>query len=140
MSFRSCMPNALTIAAGSLLLLLTGCSSASTNGSSAAPSPTPTPSAPVAHILKLFPQEIAPGKSFNKQPNGQSAIAISCEHATPKTVVVWDGQPLQTTFGSPEAVTAIVPQAPYAQPGEHHVHLESEAGKSNEVIFMVRTP
>ncbi len=54
MSFRSCMPNALTIAAGSLLLLLTGCSSASTNGSSAAPSPTPTPSAPVAHILKLF--------------------------------------------------------------------------------------
>jgi hypothetical protein len=138
MSFGSCFPNALTITFGSLLLLLTACSSASTNGSSAAPSPTP--SAAVPRIVKLYPQETPPGKPFNKQPNGQSAIAISCERATPKTVVVWDGQPLQTTFGSPEAVTAIVPQAPYAQPGEHHVHLESEAGKSDEVSFFVRTP
>jgi hypothetical protein len=138
MSFGSRFRNIFAIVAGPLLLLSSACSSGSTSGSSAPVSPSAN--APAPRILRLNPPEIAPGKRFNVQPDGQSAIAIACEHATPKTVVVWDAQPLQTAFGSPELLTAIVPQAPYAQPGEHHVHLESEAGKSNEVIFMVRTP
>src|ERR1700733_3230456 len=139
MSFGSRFPLVLSVTTGLLLLLLTACSSSSTGGSSA-PSTSAAPAAVAPHIVRLFPEEVAMGKHFNRQPNGQSAIAITCEHATPKTVVVWDGQALQTAFGSPDVLTATVPQAPYAQPGEHHVHLESEAGKSNEVIFMVRTP
>lgn len=137
MSFGSNFRNILRIIGASLLLALTGCSSGPTSGPLAS---SPTESAATPRILELHPAEVAPGKRFNQQPGGQSAIAIACEHATPKTVVVWDGQTLQTAFGSPDLVTAIVPEAPYAQPGEHHVHLESEAGKSNEVIFSVRTP
>jgi hypothetical protein len=124
----SCFPHVWVVLAGLALLMLAACGS--------------SPSAPgvLPRIVKLYPEEVATGSPFNLQPNGKSAIAIGCEHATPKTVVVWDGQQLETAFGSAETVSAVVPQAPYAQPGEHHVHLESEAGKSNEVIFMVRNP
>jgi hypothetical protein len=123
---------------------LTACSSGSQPQAPTSAEPAaaqqPAVSTVPPRIVKLFPTETPPGVGFNIQPDGKAAIAIKCEHATSKTTVMWDGQPLVTAIGNPEAVSALVPAALYAKSGEHVIFLQAEAGKSNEVVFFVRAP
>jgi len=101
----------------------------------------PETSAPVLSspaIITIYPSETRAGKPFNPQPGGSAAIAVKCVNATKKTVILWDGDRLDTAFGSPEAVTALVPSQYYSKPGEHLITLENEVGKSNPMAFFVR--
>ena len=83
---------------------------------------------------------ISPGagsarRGFNLQSGGASALWIDCTDATRSTVVVFDGTKLATTYGGPDALSALVPKQLLSSPGRKRVALldtatgiESEAG------------
>jgi len=122
-----------------LLIASVVCSSSCTTQAPPASSkPEPATSATPPAIIALYPRETPAGKPFNTQPGGSAAIAIKCQNATSKTVILWDGDPLVTAFGSPEAVTALVPSKYYSAPGAHVIMVENETGKSNPMAFFVR--
>jgi hypothetical protein len=93
-------------------------------------------------MLKQFgPEDIRAGQVFNKQPNGESAIWAETENATPTTVMVLNGVPLESAPQSEgRAVSAIVPRNLYEKPGEYPLYLldRKTNRKSNEVKFIVK--
>jgi glycosyltransferase involved in cell wall biosynthesis len=76
-------------------------------------------------IVKLHPASTAPGVAFNVQPNGESALCLTCRNAPPDAIVMFDGQPLETTVGGPDIVTAIVPRDFFAAAGSFPVRLRT---------------
>jgi len=89
-------------------------------------------------LCAVHPPSTRLGQGFNVQPNGVSVFAIECEHAGPWSTVMCDGQPLETTFGSPALITAIAPPGLLERAGAHHVHVADEVrGASNAVDFIV---
>jgi hypothetical protein len=93
-------------------------------------------------VLKRFgPEDIRAGQIFNTQPNGESAIWAETEHATPTTVLVLNGVPLESAPQSEgRAVSAIVPRTLYEKPGEYPLYLFDRRTnrKSNEMRFVVK--
>jgi len=93
-------------------------------------------------VLKKFgPEDIRAGQVFNKQPNGESAIWAETENATPSTVFVLNGVPLESAPQSEgRAVSAIVPKKLYEKPGEYPLYLldKKTNQKSNEMKFVVK--
>lgn len=90
-------------------------------------------------ILKIGPAKIKAGRAFNVQSNGQSAIWVEAENAAATAVIVWGESCLETTYGSPEVLTAIVPKEFSEKPGKIEVYLlDTETGKrSNSVRVAV---
>lgn len=111
-----------------------------TASASAAPSAA-TPTSGVAQrplvLHKLNPNRTQVGKVFNAQPNGQAALSVECENATPGTVIIFGDVPLATSYGSERWVTAIVPPELYSHPGRYEVYLRSGDRESNRVEFVV---
>ena len=85
----------------------------------------------------LFPGQTQAGQGFNVQPDGQSALAIGSENASPDTVVVFSGTPLKTAYGNSSSISAIVPAELWARPGRYEVYLKNADGESNRLEFIV---
>lgn len=92
----------------------------------------------LAPVLRsLFPSTASAGAGFNVQPEGDSAIDITCLRATPGTVVVFAGIALRTVYASPSRVTALVPQELLAKRGKFRLCLQNDYGESSQFEFVV---
>ena len=93
-------------------------------------------------VLKKYgPEDVKAGQIFNKQPNGESAIWADTENATPTTVLVINGVPLESAVVSEgKGVTAVVPKSLYEKTGEYTLYLLDKKNnqKSNEMNFIVK--
>lgn len=88
-------------------------------------------------LVRLTPGETRVRQGFNLQANGASGLSIICEGARATTVVVFDGTPLTTAFGSSRLLTVALPPDRYAQPGRYVVYLKDGDRESNRVEFVV---
>jgi hypothetical protein len=88
-------------------------------------------------VHQILPARTHIGQGFNIQPNGQSALAVDCEGATPSTAIMFGDTVLNTAYGGPTLVTAIVPAELWARPGHYEVYLKNESGESNRLGFVV---
>jgi glycosyltransferase involved in cell wall biosynthesis len=89
-------------------------------------------------LNRLDPARTSVGRGFNIQPGGRSALSIQCEGAGFWTTVVFGGTRLQTTYGGPDWLTALVPDELLARPACHCVQLIDERlGESNSIEFAV---
>jgi hypothetical protein len=93
-------------------------------------------------VLKKFgPEEVKAGQIFNRQPNGESAIWAETEHATPTTVFILNGVPLESSiYSDSKAASAIIPKQLYEKPGKYTLYLfdKTTNKKSNKMIFLVK--
>lgn len=94
--------------------------------------------APALQLVALAPDSTTAGKAFNRQPNGASALAVTCQAATNTTVIIFAGEKLSTVFGSPALLSAEVPGRLISKAGSYDVQLEDERGRSNTLKFEVR--
>lgn len=93
---------------------------------------------PEPKVTQLYPGTIAPGKSFNAQPDGQSALGVAGENFLPGAALMWDGKKLTTVFGKGSGLSALVPGTLIAHAGSHQVWAVNPDGKaSNKVEFKV---
>ncbi|MFN8536657.1 MAG: hypothetical protein U0232_04170 [Thermomicrobiales bacterium] len=96
-----------------------------------------TPALAALRLVRLAPGETRAGRGFNLQSNGESGLAITCEGARPTTVVIFDGTPLSTAYGSQRLLTVTLPPDRYARPGRYVVYLKDGDRESNRVEFVV---
>lgn len=90
-----------------------------------------------AVLVQLHPSMCFSHSGFNVQPDGQSALVVKCERANPATVIVFNGVMLNTSYGGPSLLTALVPPGLYAKAGSYPVHLLNDFGESNRMQFVV---
>jgi hypothetical protein len=83
-------------------------------------------------IRRIHPDTVRAGEPFNAQPDGSSAIWIDCAGATPSTVVWMDDHALPTSYGGPNAVSALVPRQLIAQRGARTVKLRDASGRESQ--------
>jgi predicted O-methyltransferase YrrM len=88
-------------------------------------------------VRELVPARTRAGEPFNRQPNGASALAVACTDADPAGVVVFGAIALETTFGSPRLLTAIVPEHLLSRPGSYDVCIRQNGVESNRLRFVV---
>jgi hypothetical protein len=86
--------------------------------SAAVPTAVPVETAPERAITRLHPAEARRGATFNRQPNGSSAIAVSGAGFVRGDQVHWGDQPLKTVFGDEATLTAEVPKELLDRVGE----------------------
>jgi hypothetical protein len=93
-------------------------------------------------VLKKYgPADIKVGQIFNKQLSGESAIYTDTENATPTTILVLNGVPLESAVEKEgTVVTAVVPKKLYEKAGEYPLYLldKKNQNKSNEITFSVK--
>jgi hypothetical protein len=75
-------------------------------------------------ISRLHPAQARIGESFNRQPNGSSAIAVVGTGFVRSDKVFWGDQPLKTVFGSETTLTAEVPPTVLSQPGDVQISVK----------------
>jgi GT2 family glycosyltransferase len=92
---------------------------------------------PLPRILKLHPEFAHVGQRVNEQPDGTSALVIECSNATPVTIILWNGTPLTTTFGSDNLMSGVLPEGFSKRPGEMEVRLANDFGISVPAVFRV---
>lgn len=101
----------------------------------------PAAALPAPRIERLIPNATTAGVGFAVQPSGLSAISVrgaDFEHAS---TIRFGDQDLETTFGDQTALTALVPQALYKNPGSITVTVvNSDGGISNGAAFRVLDP
>ncbi len=88
-------------------------------------------------LLTLFPDRVRQGDSFNLQPDGRSALAISAANATHATLIVVDEEPLDTAFSNPSFVSAGVASDLTDSAGTHRVRLAELLRTSDDAEFEV---
>jgi polysaccharide pyruvyl transferase CsaB len=91
----------------------------------------------LVQLHDVQPSTCTAHKGFNVQPNGQSALVVRCDNATPGTVVVMGGTMLTTAYANPRMLTALVPPELLAQVDVLPVYLLNDFGESNRVDFTV---
>jgi hypothetical protein len=96
---------------------------------------------PTVQIVGFGPTPVEHGKSFNVQPNGDSAIWVRTDKpADPHDVLVLDGHQLRTTI-SGNLLTAPVPLSVIATPGPKPLLVEfgspTQRAQSPAVSFVV---
>ncbi len=89
-------------------------------------------------IVKLYPEEVTERQPFNRQTGGESALAVECENATSRTRLLFDGMELETHYGSPSLISAIVPSTLTAIVGDHVILLRDADRVSEPAVFPVR--
>lgn len=92
---------------------------------------------PPPRLLGVFPARTRAGIGFNVQPGGESALAVTAGNISRRTIIVFGGRPLATTFGGAGYLTALVPPALIAAPGRYEVVLRDPAGESEPLEFEV---
>ena len=93
---------------------------------------------PDLQLVALVPDSTAAGQAFSPQPNGSSALAVTCAGATRTTAVIFAGEKLTTVFGNPTWLTAAVPGRLLSKAGNYSIQLEDERGRSNSLTFEVK--
>jgi hypothetical protein len=88
-------------------------------------------------LRQLHPSVCRAKAGFNVQSNGQSALVVSCEQATPGTVIVFAGTMLTTAYGNQRLLSAFVPPELYSRPGHYPVYLLNDFGESNRLDFVI---
>jgi hypothetical protein len=89
-------------------------------------------------VAVMQPDTTVAGKKFQVQPNGQSAIALQGTNFQRGATIVFDGRNLETAFGNPEFITALVPDDMISRAGDKKVHaLNPDGDISNELHFHV---
>jgi hypothetical protein len=79
---------------------------------------------PAPEILTAGPERIVAGESFNRLPDGSSALWMQTANATSWTVIIFRDRALPTTVESASFVTARVPDELFATPGQSAVYLK----------------
>jgi glycosyltransferase involved in cell wall biosynthesis len=74
-------------------------------------------------LVALEPASIAAGAAFPVMEAERGLMTLHCRSASARTVVIFDGVPLDTRFESPERLVALVPAGLYAEPGAKQVYL-----------------
>lgn len=117
------------IAVVALLLPLAGCV-----GERERSRPLPAP-----RLAALYPDKAAAGESFNPQPDGSSALAMTGENLFRGCLVRWNGEPLETAGGDDtRSLAAIVPKRLTDRPGVFPITVELADGtRSNALPFTV---
>jgi hypothetical protein len=105
---------------------------ASFSGTSCRRSERPPEAVPI--IARLHPPATVVGTKFQVQPDGQSAIAVAGSNFVKDAKVLFDGRPLETAYGGPEAVTATVPDEYISQPRTIEVRVENPSGKVSDAV------
>jgi hypothetical protein len=88
-------------------------------------------------LRSIAPRETTAGVRVNVH-GGESVIGIVSRNATPSTRLLFDGEPLRTTYGTPIFLSARIPDQLIAKPGVHEVMLRNERGDSNRLTFTVK--
>jgi glycosyltransferase involved in cell wall biosynthesis len=96
------------------------------------------PVEPALFLQAIAPMQARARSGFNVQLGGQSALAITAEHASPGTLVVMDEKLLVTTYGGSSFLTALVPKKMLKRPSRHLVYLTDGVRKSNPAEFVVQ--
>lgn len=91
-------------------------------------------------LRRVVPEAVVAGVGCNVQPDGQSAIAIEAQNASPATIVVLEGRELVTAIGNPAYLTALIPADMLAAERVLKVHLDNGVSQSNALEFHVGTP
>jgi hypothetical protein len=117
------------IAIAALLLPLAGCV-----GEHERSRPLPAP-----RLAALYPDRAAAGESFNPQPDGSSALAMTGVNLLRGCRVGWNGEPLETAGGDDtRSLAAIVPKRLTERPGVAQITVELADGtRSNALPFTV---
>ncbi len=92
-------------------------------------------------IHALDPSSTDPKVGFHVQLNGDSAISVTGSGFERGSIITANGQALQTTFGDPEWLTALLPGKFYQEPGTIEFRVVNKDKKvSNGVTFRVGEP
>jgi hypothetical protein len=103
-----------------------------------APAAASAPGEGVPVVTNVYPPTTSAGKAFNKQPNGNSAMAVVCTGNPLGGQIVFDDKVVNTVRGTDGCVfsTEVTPDI-IAKPGVHSVGLRTPAGDSNRKTFVV---
>ena len=88
-------------------------------------------------LMALHPAEASARTVFNVQPEGQAAMGISAENATPGTLVAMGEELLTTTYVNPSYLTALVPKKLLRKALRRPVYLMDGKRESNRLEFRV---
>jgi hypothetical protein len=92
-------------------------------------------------IHAVDPSSTDPKVGFHVQLNGESAISVTGSGFERGSVITANGHTLETTFGSPEWLTALLPGKFYQEPGTIELRVVNKDKKiSNGVTFQVGEP
>ena len=86
-------------------------------------------------LFALYPSHSSAGASFQVQGGGDSAILVTGWGFTRSDRVFWDGTPLVTTFSDRTTLSALVPRALLARPGDARVEVRDTAEPSAPPLF-----
>lgn len=91
-------------------------------------------------ILEIGPSKVKAGVGFNLQPNGKSAMWVKTENATKDTVIYWANSKLQTSYSTPNLLTAFVPNELFSKPGMFKIYLldQKNKQKSDSITMVVQ--
>jgi hypothetical protein len=89
-------------------------------------------------LIRLYPERIAAGASFNVQPGGWSSLVLEVEGARPRTVVRIDGRAYPSVYGGAQLSIRVPPDLT-ATPARHRVQLVDDERASN-VLDLTVTP
>jgi hypothetical protein len=100
--------------------------------------PYQLPRVPASLVLQtVSPSRALVGTAFNVQPNRRSALAITTSNAGSGTVVMLAGKALETAYGNPRFLTALVPDSVLRNPGTYPIYLRDGGRESNRIEFVV---
>ena len=92
---------------------------------------------PKLELSKLRPERTSVGQPVNPQPGGESALVVECENAIPGTIIRFDGELLQTSYGNGGVLSAILPVDFNRSARGVPVVLVNDLGESNTLVFRV---
>jgi arylsulfatase A-like enzyme len=72
----------------------------------------------VRALLRLVPDRARVGEVFQRQPDGTAAIAVEGAGFSARDRIYWGAVALETTFGGPRLLTAVVPRALLGRAGD----------------------
>jgi hypothetical protein len=90
-----------------------------------------------AVLTDVQPRTTPVGIPFVPQPDGTSALSITCDGGGPGDVVLFDDTPLPTIFGNEHWLVATIRPELLARPGRHTIGLQNMFGVSNRIEFEV---
>jgi hypothetical protein len=92
-------------------------------------------------VERLFPESVVAGSEFNPQRGGRSAIAVAGSNFSPGAAVLFNGRPLETTYGNSKLLSAIVPKELTSRASTVGVTIRNPDGcSSTSVPFEIAPP
>ena len=92
-------------------------------------------------VRAIVPSECRAGEVFRRQPNGHAELVVVGTDLTRGDAILWNGNPLKTSFGSSRTLTADVPPGLLDKPGEIQLTVEDALEPSRPKLharFVVR--